>query len=313
MITKCKRIVLGILTAVPLLVSMPAHAASSLMTNFEPPAFTAGATVHNVAGWSSAGAAGSGCAAYDHRISSSTVPASFGLQSLRISSAVTSGCFGDQTFSASLSQEAGETEAQGGTLSTGTRQPYFEASWDFASATPDAYQPGLSVVASPDRGDGARMSWVQMKDSPAGLEINFYDYRTSAGFVQSNIATGLDRSIPHNIRITMQFIDGPQNDIVSVYVDGELRRTGTSWEDYFRDVEGNPSRTVDSILFRTSGEAAPATLGNGFLVDNLQLSSGPVPQTPQSKDQCKKNGWTMFNMPVFKNQGQCVSSTVKKS
>ncbi|HVF48526.1 MAG TPA: hypothetical protein VNA19_00485 [Pyrinomonadaceae bacterium] len=30
-----------------------------------------------------------------------------------------------------------------------------------------------------------------------------------------------------------------------------FKHTGTSWEDYFRDVEGNPTRTVDSINFRT--------------------------------------------------------------
>lgn len=29
--------------------------------------------------------------------------------------------------------------------------------------------------------------------------------------------------------------------------------------------------------------------------------------TPTSKDQCKKDGWMMFNNPSFKNQGQCVS------
>jgi hypothetical protein len=74
----------------------------------------------------------------------------------------------------------------------------------------------------------------------------------------------------------MQFIDGPSNDIVKVYLDGSLIHTGTSWEDYARSVGGAPN-PVDSIMFRVSGTAAPLTLGKGFLIDNFYTYSGPVP------------------------------------
>src|SRR4051794_29533049 len=69
---------------------------------FEAPTYQAG-TINGQDGWSSTGAAGSGCATYDHQVvaNSGPHPASFGSQSLRISNAVTSGCFGDQTFSKS--------------------------------------------------------------------------------------------------------------------------------------------------------------------------------------------------------------------
>ena len=137
------------------------------------------------------------------------------------------------------------------------------------------------------------MSWVQMKDTPTGLEVNFFDYRDNApygsaqgdpvgcgaedDFVQTTVATGLSRSVPHTIRVKMTFLDGPRNDVVEVRVDGKLKHTGTSWEDYFRYCEGNATRTVDSILFRTAGTAAPGTLGNGFLIEGLSLSSGKGP------------------------------------
>ncbi len=258
-----------------LAVPQPALADEALI-DFE--SFTAG-TVNAQGGWSSAGAAGSGCAVYDHAVTDVDYGyAEFGTQSLRISNAVTSGCFGDQTFSASLADEAGESSAEGGGLSGGTRQPYFEAEWQFASTVPDAEQTGLTLVASPDRGDGARMSWVQMADGPDGLAVNFYDYQAAvANFVLTPVASGLDRTVPHTIKITMEFVDGAANDIVKLYVDGSLVHTGTSWEDYFRDSEANPTRTVDSLLFRTSGTAVPATAGNGFLIDNLRLFSGPLP------------------------------------
>lgn len=290
---------------------------------FESPTYTVG-TIHLQDGWSSSGAAGSGCAVYDHEVvTNAGAPASFGAQSLRISNAVASGCFGDQTFSKSLVNEAGETSAVSDGMSGGTREAHFEAQWSFASTVPGAEQAGLSVVASPDRGDGARMSWVQMTDTPTGLAVNFFDYQdvapfggavgdaagcgTGDSFVSSPVAAGLSRTAPHTIRVAMDFVDGPRNDVVKVYVDGVLVHTGTSWEDYFRYCEGNPTRPVDSILFRT-GAAAPATAGNGFLVDNMTLISGASPVGPPTNaDQCKKDGWKTFNTPrVFKNQGDCI-------
>lgn len=255
----------------------PTALAADLVINFENPPYATG-TINGQDGWSSLGSAGSGCAVYDHALVANTYGyATFGAQSLRISSAVASGCFGDQTFSKSLPNEAGETSAQNGGFSGGTRKPFFEAQWDFASTVPGAEQPGLSVVASPDRGDGARMSWIQMKDTPSGLEVNFYDYQRSVNnFVLTNVASALDRTVPHTIKVQMYFVDGVENDVVKVYVDDALVHTGTSWEDYFRDNQP-PLPTVDSILFRTS-VAAPATAGNGFLIDNLNISSNTVTQ-----------------------------------
>lgn len=296
----------------------PLAMADSSLINFE--SYSLG-TINAQDGWSSLGAAGAGCAPYDHAVAVTTV-AGFGAQALRMSNAVTSGCFGDQTFSKSLSQAAGETTAEGGTMSAAPSQSHFEAEWDFASVT-GAPQPGLSVVASPDRGDGARMGWIQMADTATGLEVNFYDYQDALpfggavgdpngcgvedDFVFTNLASGLDRTIPHKIKVTMDFVDGPRNDIVRVYVDGVLKHSGTSWEDYFRYCEGNQTRTVDSVLFRTGGAAAPATSGFGFFIDNLKTLSGA--SAPTDKSACKDNGWMSFSNPVFKNQGECVAYT----
>jgi hypothetical protein len=313
-----------IATIVALFAAVSMARADSLSINFEPPAYVSG-PIHGQNGWSSSGAVGLGCAMYDHKVHTNAgAPASFGIQSLRISDAATSGCFGDQTFSRSLLNEAGETTATNGGMSGGVRQTYFEAQWDFASTVSGAEQPGLGVVASPDRGDGARMSWVQMADTPTGLAVNFFDYQDRApfgstanlaagcgaedDFFTTTVASGLNRAVPHTIKVTMNLIDGPRNDVVQVYVDGVLRHTGTSWEDYFRYCEAtNTSRTVDSILFRTGGTAHPANAGKGFLIDNLTYSSARV---PLDKDECKDNGWRNLTRPdgtPFSNQGDCVS------
>ena len=127
-------------------------------------AYTTG-TINGQDGWSKTGS-------YDVEVVSSPVIAGAG--SLRFSNAVTSGSFGDQTFSKSLANEAGETDAVNNGMSGGTRQNHFEAEFRFTSAT-STYQPGLFLSVSPDRGDGARMSYLGFADTPTGITVNFYD------------------------------------------------------------------------------------------------------------------------------------------
>ena len=38
----------------------------------------------------------------------------------------------------------------------------------------------MAVSDSPHRGDGARMSWQQVLDTPTGLQVNFNDYCDNA-------------------------------------------------------------------------------------------------------------------------------------
>jgi hypothetical protein len=279
------------------------------------------------------------CAVYDHEIADNTAASnayryrSFERKSLRISNAVTSGCYSDQTFSSRTANFAGQAGAWSHStngsvdyaLAGGVLQNHFEAEWSFASTVPDAQQPGLEVVASPARGDDARMSWVQMTDLPDGLAVIFAERSNpaSAGdFELSTVARRLDRRVPHTIRISMDFVDGPGNDIVRVFVDGDLKHTGTSWENYyFYDPNGKSNfggapPIVNRMMFRTGsdlhrgihGDPAPATRGHGFVFDNLRQATFMV---ATSADACKNNGWRALrdsNGTSFENQGDCVSS-----
>lgn len=270
---------------------------------------------------------------------------SFAGQSWRMSNAYTDGAFGDWPFSPSLLNEAGETFAQNGTLySGGTRQNHFEVQWDFASTVPGSVQvpscvdpPGapqcLQISTSPDRGDGARMSFIRMKDRPAGLSVEFADYQDRAPygsygspataapgcgledeFALTTVASGLDRTRPHTIKLTMDFVDGPRNDVVKVYVDGTLGHTGGSWEDYYRwctesgggtgTTTFDQSRTVDSMIFqaRTGGGTAPGTLNMGFLFDNLTYLS-----STKSTPGAKVTGGGTIEDPVFSPFGDLLS------
>lgn len=283
--------------------------ADSASINFEPPAYSPG-SIQGQNGWGGQNPPGIPInPAIDQEIVTNGVgaPASFGKQSWRLSNFYTAGSFGDMPFSPSLVNEAGETQAQNGngvfTFSGGVRQSHFEVQFAFASLDPNSVVENDSYFsASPDRGDGARMSYIRIEDHVSGIQVFFDDYQDrgpqgslavpTAGctypqddFIETMVASGLDRSKPHTVKLAIDFIDGPHNDVVKVYIDGTLRHTGTTWEDYFRwctesgggvpfDASADQSRTVDSMLFRVGGGGLrPQNQGRGFLIDNLTYFS----------------------------------------
>ncbi len=292
--------------------------------------------------WQSLGGAGAPppvstarCAVYDHEITvnpDKPRDQAFGERSLRISNAVTSGCYGDQTFSARVRDPAGQAGATARSanglvdysLPGGVLRNHFEAEWTFASATPNVQQPGLEMVVSPARGDSHRMSWVQMADLPDGIAVTFGERSDPAdpgAIRQAVIAAGLDRRHAHTIRLVLDFLDGPGDDVVRVYVDAKRRHVGASWETYYRlepggaaQFGGNPP-AVNRLMFRTGSDAhrglpgtpAPATLGFGFVIDDVRIATFSV---PRSAGDCKDGGWRQLRSGdgrPFANQGDCVS------
>jgi hypothetical protein len=206
----------------------------------------------------------------------------FGSQALQISDFYTSGSFGDQTFSPGLADEAGESGAYNAGLSGGLRQPHFDASFLIGTSQGDTMQPGLHMSVSPDRGDGARMSYLRFEDQADGVHVFFIDASdkgpvgTVATFRESDVAT-LSRTDSHFVQFSIDFKDGTANDTVKIYIDSKLVKTGSTWEDYYRydpeqTPQGNKVPTVDKLLFREAGDPHPNAL-KGFLLDRVVLAS----------------------------------------
>jgi hypothetical protein len=282
---------------VALFLSLGGAKADSQVINFENPPYSLG-TINGQDGWSKTGS-------FDADVASNTTAfSSFGSQSLRISNAVTSGSFGDQTFAKPLADSVGETSSTAGSYSVGTKQSHFETQFDIAS-TMTTEQTGMHTSVSPERGDGSRMSYLRFDDTATGINVFFDDVQGTtdtdpavAGlqtqFVETQIGTTLNRTVPHTIKLTFDAVDGPSNDVVKVWIDGTLKHTGTSWENYYRyDSEASAEQTpriVKTVLFRESGAANPANAGKGYLFDNLSLSSGPAPVSTPTAFQVKP--WT---------------------
>lgn len=233
-------------------------------------------SVNSQDGWSSTGP-------YDQAIVSNSYEFdSFGCKTLRLSNGIASGSFGDQTFSYSNTNEAGETLATSGGQSSGTRQNHFEAQFDFASAQ-RSQQPDLSISVSPDRGDGSRMSYLRFVDDTDGIDVFFDDVSgitSPVNFDETKIADNLSRTTTHSAKFVIDFVDGSSNDVVKIYIDGTLAKTGTTWENYYRfdneaSAEQGP-RTTDNLLFRAGGTSVPANNGKGFIFDNISLSSSTI-------------------------------------
>ena len=256
--------------------------------NFET-GYTAG-DINNQNGWSKTGG-------FDAAVANvSGFPAAsgygFGTKALRISDAVTSGSFGDQTFSPSLANEAGETSADSGGASGGTRQSHFEASFQIGT-TQATVQPGLHLNVSPDRGDGSRMSYLRFDDLSDNRVHVYFDDVTDPGPL-GTIADFNERSVgsfpdgtAHTVKITIDYKDGPGNDVVQVFLDGALVATGGSWEDYYRfDPEqagsGNKVPTTDDLIFAERGDRGSRKRRNRGLPDRQHRSSPRRRRRPRS-------------------------------
>jgi hypothetical protein len=277
----------AVVAALISVLAVPAFAGADTVTSsIEAPDFATG-TIDGVHGWQSIGAAGG---SLDHLVTdvASIIPAptyayqnAFGSRALRISNGQFSGGFGNQTFSPSTPNEAGETNAESLGKSGGERQSMFQGSFTIASAKPGVYQPGLYVAVAPDRGDGARMGSLRFEDSPSGTLVTWSDYHAGDPAFTSHTITTLDDTVPHRVTMKLQFFDGPSNDVVTIKIDGAdvTPPEGLmTWEEYSRQVPSEVP-TVDSMLFRTSvnaGANSGALMGYGYLIDNISSTTPAV-------------------------------------
>ena len=232
---------------------------------------------------------------------SGSAAAVFGQQSLRISNATTSGSFGDQTFSAPLVDGAGEATSVNGGQAGGERQPHFDTTFQFMSADPAAVQTGLAVTVSPDSGNGGRMSFLRLRDMPAGLAIDFIDVRPETDaehvdFREVEIAQGLDRRFrtPSGSRWTSsQARQRRRQGLRRRPAQGHRLVVGGLLPQRYRERPGQRGSGRRPVaLARQLGRAAGEP-GKGFLIDDVSSRSyggpggatgPPVPMVPLDAD-----------------------------
>jgi uncharacterized repeat protein (TIGR01451 family) len=211
-----------------------------------------------------------------NRVAPPGEPPGFGSQSLRMSNACASGEFFYQTYSPREPVQVGE----------GRVNKVFMAQFSFMSTTP-VHQPGLFLSVSPDSGEGSRMSWVGLEDTPAGIRVSAADTPEVDGeFVDYDLAL-LDRTHPHTVRFWIKVNPGRDNDLVRIAIDNrDVGQCFTTWENYYRTApeqapppNANTPADINSLQFRSSVPGPPALAGGGYLFDNVSITpqSGPGP------------------------------------
>ena len=163
----------------------------------------------------------------------------------------------------------------------------FIAEFAFMSKT-SAHQDGLFLSVSPDSGEGSRMSWVGLQDTPAGIQVSVNDTPDVDGKFVAHPGPLLGRSSPHRIRFRIKVNPGIDNDLVRISVDGaDVGQCFTTWENYYRTrpedhlpPNVNTPATINSLQFRSSVPGPPALAGGGYLFDNVSItpSNGPGPR-----------------------------------
>jgi len=263
--------------------SGPAYALPLSGTGFAD--FATGTSVNGQGGWVSTGS-------WDEQV----VDDGTGNNVWRVSNAITSGSFGNMPFAPRPGGIPTDTVNDpvnsdplffAGESSTGAAFDRFLGQFSFRSAT-GAAQPGLRITVSIDNGQGGRQSFVALRDSGSGIDIDTSDVDNNGIFIGPiTIASGLSYTKWHTVGMQAQFVKGSKNDKVKYIVNGKVVHVGQSWEQFYRNFQASlhpKGVPVQTLLFRLSGTAAPSVSGGGYFIDNVFTSNSKEEQDDDGDD-----------------------------
>jgi uncharacterized repeat protein (TIGR01451 family) len=199
----------------------------------------------------------------------------FGQQSWRLSNLFATENFSTQTYSTPVDPPAGET----------LQNTVYIARFSFFDP---AYQAGLYVTVSPDSGEGSRMAWVSLRDTPDGIEVRTSDSSGTDGAFVETFLGRLSHGQPHTIEWRIKLIPGKANDRVRILIDGEdFGQCFTTWETYYRTDPGQAKPPnngeppdLNSLQFRTSVGTPADFATSGYVFDNVTVTTGTGPASP---------------------------------
>ncbi len=190
-------------------------------------------------------------------------------------------------YTASLTETAGET-------GTSANVNTIRTSFDFkaVSASPDSsrLEIDFGVNAGTDRANFMIIEWEESTRLRIAVNepttdgswttTNFAAFNGNRTLVQ-NIDTG--SSAWHTLEMELRFVDGSNNDIIDIYLDGSYIGTTTTFENYWEFSIGDDRTTAaekgvtSRLFFRPSASGAPSDgtggKNQGFYFDNLNITS----------------------------------------
>jgi VCBS repeat-containing protein/parallel beta-helix repeat protein len=212
-----------------------------------------------------------------------------GNRGFRMSSDPASGDFGGP-YSPQLKATAGESN-------TGAKFHSQSIAFDFepVNATPDGSR--LEV----DFGNAAgtdRNNFLIIESFAGGIRIAVSEPDTSGDFSGNadpapndwrELVSGVDPTVQHHLEMRLDYVDGPNNDIIKIYLDGQYIGQSTTFENYhdadpdgifhYADhLAGATANVTDRVFFRGGFNGQPQDIpgqhnvNEGFIFDNVTTS-----------------------------------------
>lgn len=192
----------------------------------------------------------------------------------KISNSVSDGGFGNQPASPELSHATAESVSQVAGDGDSSSMSFFFRS---VHSTGDGSLFGLSL--SPSAQDRFNLiNIINDDDAHGGLQIVGYDFVNAVNnFESHSVAKNLGRGAWHHLKVVSRAVDGRNNDVVKVYLDGQLLLTMSSWEDFFWQYRGQAVLRVNRAMFRMAPSSDlntrfPSGQG-GFYIDDFKQQS----------------------------------------
>ena len=200
-----------------------------------------------------------------------------GNHAFHISSDPASGDFGGP-YSPALSVAAGETGLS----------PYQNQSikFDFKAVSSAVDQSRLEIDFANASGTD-RHNFLLIESTGTGLRIAVNEPLATGDWTSNDfdaftgnrtLISGVDQTVSHHLEMRLTYVDGSDNDVIGIYLDGALIGTTTTFENYHdfhleQDHDAAASANLTSrVLFRTGGNPpndGADGLNQGFNIDNL--------------------------------------------
>src|SRR5215475_6915978 len=184
-------------------------------------------------------------------------------------------------YSPSLAVSAGEPD-------TGATYDSQSISFDFSAvnASPDGSR--LEIDFGNHAGTD-RNNFMVIESFPGiGIRIAVSEPDTGGNFSGNDsspapndwreLVSGVDPTVPHHLEMRLTYHDGPDNDVIGIYLDNNLIGTTTTFENFHDALGGThianaQANLTDRVFFRPSGNGSPQDgpggQNQGFLIDNL--------------------------------------------
>ncbi len=202
---------------------------------------------------------------------------------LHISSDPSNGNFSGP-YSPGLSVAAGEKDA-------GAAYQSQSISFDFKAVSASPTDLSRVEVDFANEAGTDRNNFLVIETTATGIRIavseptadgqDFTGNEADNGFPNDyrELISGVDASVSHHLELRLDYVDGANNDVIGVYLDGEEIGTTTTFENYHDGINDDhvanaEANLTDRIMFRVSNDGQP-TDGSGtgqnlgFNFDNL--------------------------------------------